>query len=185
MGLGSFLQFLSWPDFLLGLSAENNGTGFSNVFASFDDFGLTHREFRVWEGAGFAQDDLESAKSLTLNIGLRYERLGQFADRLGRNASFDIGKADPNPPPSGSMAGYIVASNFPGVLPPGVLRANNTFGTMATDKTRSHRESGLLGSSFPAQVESHLEGGMECIIPDPPVKPFIKISSALHFQCFV
>ena len=122
------MQFLSWPDFLLGSSAEDNGTGFSNVFASFDDFGLTNREFRVWEGTGFAQDDYRIRRSLTLNIGLRYERLGQFGDRLGRNASFDVGKADPNPPPSGSVAGYIVASNFPGVLPPGVSRANNTFG---------------------------------------------------------
>src|SRR5437879_1807767 len=56
VGLGSFLQFLSWPDFLLGLSAGGNGTGFSNVFASFDDFGLSNREYRVWEGAGFAHD---------------------------------------------------------------------------------------------------------------------------------
>jgi Carboxypeptidase regulatory-like domain len=128
VGLGSFVQFLSWPDFLLGLSAAGNGTGLSNVFASFDDFGLTSREFRVWEGSGFAQDDYRVRKSFTLNIGLRYERLGQFEDRLGRNASFDLGKADPNPPTGGSMAGYIVASNFPGVTPPGVLRANNTLG---------------------------------------------------------
>jgi hypothetical protein len=128
VGLGSFLQFLSWPDFLLGLRAEDNGSGFSNVFASFDDFGLTSREFRAWESAGFAQDDYKIRRSLTFNIGLRYERLGQLGDRLGRNASFDIGKADPNPPPSGSVAGYVVASNFTGVLPPGVLRANNTFG---------------------------------------------------------
>ena len=42
VGLGSFVRFLSWPDFLLGLSAGSNGTGFSNVFASFDDFGLTN-----------------------------------------------------------------------------------------------------------------------------------------------
>jgi hypothetical protein len=40
-GIGSFVQFLSWPDFLLGLSATDNGTGtFSNIFASLDDFGL-------------------------------------------------------------------------------------------------------------------------------------------------
>jgi len=97
VGLGSLTQFLSWPDFLLGLSAASNGTGFSNVFASLDDFGLTDREYRVWEGTGFAQDDFRIRKSFTLNIGLRYERLGQFGDRLGRNASFDILNADPNP----------------------------------------------------------------------------------------
>src|SRR5262249_30551916 len=127
-GLGSFTEFLSWPDFLLGLDARGNGTNFSNVFASFDDFGLTQREFRVWEGTAYAQEDYRVRRSLTRNIGLRYERLGQFGDELGRTSSFDVSKADPTPPPSGSLAGYLVASNFRGVLPPGVARANNTFG---------------------------------------------------------
>jgi len=128
-GLGAFVQFLSWPDFLLGLDRKENGTGtFSNVFASFDDFGLTVRKYRVWEGAGFAQDDFRIRKSLTLNLGIRYERLGQFGDELGRNSSFDIRRADPNPPPEGSVAGYEVASNFTGALPPGVVRSDNNSG---------------------------------------------------------
>ena len=127
-GLGSFLQFLSWPDFLLGLNASSNGTAYSNVFDSFDVFGLTDREYRAWEGSGFAQDDYRVSKSLTLNIGLRYERFGQFGDRLGRNSSFDFSKADPNPPSDGSFDGYIVASNYPRTPPGGVRRANNTFG---------------------------------------------------------
>ena len=126
-GVGSFVQFLSWPDFLLGLDASGNGTGtFSNVFASADVYGLGNREYRSWEAVGFAQDDYRIGRSLTLNLGLRYERLGQFGANLGRNSSFDVSRADANPPPSGSLDGYIVASNFPGVLPPGVIRANNT-----------------------------------------------------------
>jgi hypothetical protein len=89
-GTGSFVRFLSWPDFLLGLDGAGNGTGtFSNVFQSTDSFGLLDREFRVWEGSGFVQDDYRIAPSLTLNLGVRYERLGQFGDALGRNASFD------------------------------------------------------------------------------------------------
>lgn len=41
VGLGSLTQFLSWPDFLFGLNASQNGTNlFSNVFASVDDYGL-------------------------------------------------------------------------------------------------------------------------------------------------
>jgi TonB dependent receptor/Carboxypeptidase regulatory-like domain len=128
VGLGSFVQFLSWPDFLIGLSARANGTNFSNVFASFDDFGLTTREYTVWEGTGFVQDDYRIVKGLTLNVGVRYEHLGQFADALGRNASFDPLKADLNPPASGSVAGYVVAANFPGIAPEGVVRTHNNFG---------------------------------------------------------
>jgi hypothetical protein len=128
-GLGSFLQFLSWPDFLIGLNASDNGTTSSNVFASFDAFGLTDREYRAWEGSAFAEDESRISKSFTLNIGVRYERFGQFGDRLGRNSSFDFSKADPNPPPNGSLDGYIVASNYPGIPPGEVSRVNNTFGT--------------------------------------------------------
>ena len=127
-GLGSFVHFLTWPDFLLGLDAVSNGTAFSNVFASFDVFGLTDREYRAWEGSGFAEDNYRLSKSLTVNTGLRYERFGQFGDQLGRNSSFDFSKADPNPPPGGSFAGYIVASNFSGALPSGVARVSNAFG---------------------------------------------------------
>ena len=110
------------------MNASDNGTDtFSNVSASIDDFGLFDREYRVWESSLFAQDDYRIRKSLTLNFGLRYEWLGQFGDKLGRNSGFDIKKADTNPPVGGSVAGYLVGSNFPGVPPPGVSRTDNTF----------------------------------------------------------
>jgi Carboxypeptidase regulatory-like domain/TonB dependent receptor len=129
VGLGSFMQFLSWPDFLLGLDAAQNGTNrFSNVYASVDVYGLMDREYRTWEGSAYIQDSFRILPSLTLDLGVRYERLGQFADKLGRNASFDIAKADPNSPPEGSVAGYVVAANFPGAVPSGVTRAGNDFG---------------------------------------------------------
>jgi hypothetical protein len=128
-GTGSFVQFLSWPDFLLGLSASDNGTGtFSDVFASIDNFGLFDRKYRAWEASLFAQDDYEIRKSLFLNLGLRYERLGQFGDKLGRNSSFDITEANPQPSANGSVAGYLVSSSFPGVPPLGVRRVDNDFG---------------------------------------------------------
>lgn len=127
-GLGSFVHFLTWPDFLLGLDAASNDSAFSNVFASFDVFGLTDREYRAWEGSGFAEDNYRLSKSLTITAGLRYERFGQFGDQLGRNSSFDFSKADANPAAVGSLAGYIVASNFSGAVPSGVARVNNAFG---------------------------------------------------------
>jgi len=43
-GLGSAIQFLTWPDFLLGLNAKQNGTQlFSNVNQSIDYYGLLDR----------------------------------------------------------------------------------------------------------------------------------------------
>jgi hypothetical protein len=159
VGLGSFLHFLSWPDFLLGLSASGNGTAYSNVFASFDVFGLTDREYRAWEGSGFAEDNYRVSKSLTFNIGLRYERFGQFGDRLGRNSSFDFSKADRNPPQDGSLDGYIVASNFSGGLPPGVMRANNTFGNYGEGQNSLAPRVGFAWLALEHKIPLVLRGG--------------------------
>ena len=184
VGLGSFLRFLSWPDFLLGLSAENNGTDFSNVFASADDFGLTQREYGVWEGAGFAQDNFRAAKSLTVNVGLRYEHLGQFADNLGRNASFDFSKADPNPPAVGSMAGYIVASNFSGVLPPGVLRASNAFGTYGDGQDTIAPRLGFAWQFLPDTSQLALRGGYGMYYSRPTGQAFYQNVFGAPFSVF-
>lgn len=159
-GIGSFVQFLSWPDFLLGLSASSNGTGtFSNVFASIDDFGLFDREYRVWESSAFVQDDFRIRRSLTLNAGLRYERLGQFADKLGRNSSFNINKADPDPPLDGSVAGYLVASNFPGVPPAGVLPTNNAFANNGEGQNTLSPRIGFAWQIAPNKSSLMLRGG--------------------------
>jgi hypothetical protein len=160
VGLGSFLQFLSWPDFMLGLNAADNGTGtFSNVFASADDFGLLDREYRAWEGSAFGQDDYRIGKSLTLNLGLRYERLGQFADNLGRNSNFDTTKAEPNPPPAGTLAGYVVASNFQGTIPPGATRVDNPFATNAAGQNSWAPRLGFSWRIFPRPSSFLLRGG--------------------------
>jgi hypothetical protein len=159
VGLGSFVHFLSWPDFLLGLDAENNGTAFSNVFAAFDVFGLTDREYRAWEGSGFVEDDHRITKSLTVNVGLRYERFGQFSDQLGRNSSFDFSKADGEPPPSGSLAGYIVASNFSGVVPAGVTRVGNTFGNYGEGQNTLAPRLGFAWQMVPGKAPVVLRGG--------------------------
>ena len=184
VGLGSFMRFLSWPDFLLGLSAASNGTDFSNIFASFDDFGLTEREYRVWEGAVYVQDNYRASKSFTLDFGLRYERLGQFADRLGRNASFDIGKADPNPPLDGSTAGYIVASNFSGVIPPGVLRANNTFGNAGEGQNTIAPRLGFAWQFLPGTSRFVLRGGYGTYYSRPTGQAFYQNVFGAPFSVF-
>lgn len=159
-GFDSFIQFLSWPDFLLGLNATGNGSGkFSNVYQSADGFGLFDRDLRAWEVAGFAQDDYRIKNSLTLNLGIRYERPGQFADELGRSASFDFDKAATNPPPTGSLAGYLVASNFPGSLPPGVTRVNNAFGTYGLHQNTLAPRVGFAWKIFERTTRLVLRGG--------------------------
>jgi Carboxypeptidase regulatory-like domain/TonB-dependent Receptor Plug Domain len=122
------LIFGTFPDFLLGQSAAQNGTPLSNVLASVDIPGLFGRAWRIWDGDLFVQDDFKVTRTLTLNLGFRYERLGGIGDELGRNATFDFSKANPNPPAGGSLAGFVVPNNFRGTVPPGVTQIGNNLG---------------------------------------------------------
>ena len=133
---------------------------------------------------GSCRTTIESRKSLTLNIGLRYERLGQFGDKLGRNSSFDISKADPNPPPGGSVAGYIVASNFPGVLPPGVLRASNTFGNDGEGQNTIAPRIGFAWQILPRSSRLVLRGGYGMYYSRPTGQAFYQNVFGAPFSVF-
>jgi hypothetical protein len=122
------LIFGTFPDFLLGQSAAQNGTPLSNVLASIDLPGLFDRSWRVLDADFFAQDDFKVTRRLTLNLGFRFERLGGVGDELGRNSIFDFSKANRNPPAAGSLAGFVVPSNFTGTIPAGVTSSGNNLG---------------------------------------------------------
>jgi hypothetical protein len=172
--------FLSWPDFLLGLDGAHSGTGLSNIFASIDLPGLFDRAFRVWEGNLYAQDDIKVTSRLTLNLGLRYDRLGDIADDKGRNGSFDFGQANPNPPAGGTLAGTIVPSNFSGAVPAGVIQSDNPFGIRGKGQNTWNPRAGFAWQ-LPYTDRFVLRGGYGVYHSRYTGQPFIQLLTAPPF----
>ncbi len=119
--LGGILVFLDYPSLFIGQAPLD-------PFLVEDLAGLPDRAWRALDASFYAQDNFKVTSRLTLNLGFRYERLGDFGDELGRNSSVDPSRLDPNPPDEGSLAGIVVSSNFPGSRPDGVLSSGNNLG---------------------------------------------------------
>jgi hypothetical protein len=127
------LSFLSFADFLLGESAAQNGSQYSNVYSSWTQAGITDRHFRVNNFAAFVQDDYKLSSRLTLNLGLRWDVFGGLTEQDGRLVNFWPSLASNDFSSGGSYTGYVVADNFKGQLPDGVQRTgNNTSVANAT-----------------------------------------------------
>jgi hypothetical protein len=127
-GGGVSRQQINFENFhFLGLSAFFNMADLllGHVIESEDFVGEPDRAWRAWNGDLYAQDDFKATSRLTFNVGLRYERQGLIGDKLGRASIFDINRANPNPPAGGTLDGYVVASNFHGTVPDGVVRSSN------------------------------------------------------------
>ena len=135
------LTFQSFPDFLLGLNAAQNGTNlFSNVFVSVDLTGQFDRASRNWEASAYIQDSYRVSSRLTLNAGVRWEYLPPLTDTTGRPTTVDGSLLDPNPPAQGSLAGIIVQANYPGTVPAGVFQTDtNTVLDLANAHTFAPR----------------------------------------------
>ena len=149
------LNFLSFPDFLLGLpgcppgdanclvttpgsnqivnGVATNGTSFSNVFGSSGPVGFAatvtqpdgiNHAYRFSEADGFIQDGVKLTSRLTLDLGVRWEYFGLPLDTTGNLTNFWPSLAAPGAqlPASGTYQGFVVPSNFKGVIPAGVTR---------------------------------------------------------------
>ncbi len=127
------LIFLSYPDLLLGLNATQSGTAavgvpVGNVYESVDVPGIFDRAFRTWNTNAWVQDDYKVSRRLTVNVGLRFERIGDISDGLGRNGNIDPALLNTNPPAGGTLQGYVVPSNYTGPVPAGVTQLSNNLG---------------------------------------------------------
>jgi hypothetical protein len=174
--------FLSWPDFLLGLDGAHSGTGLSNLFGSIDLPGLFDRGYRVLEANTYAQDDIKLTSRLTVNLGLRYDRLGDLGDIKGRNSSFDFSKANPNPPPGplGTLQGTVVPSNFSGTIPAGVTQIDNEFGIKGNGQNTWNPRVGFAWQ-LPYTNRFVLRGGYGVYHSRYTGQPFIQLLTAPPF----
>ena len=120
------LIFLSFPDFLLGESGTQNGSGQSNIFFSAGGSGLFRKDERYTDYAGFMQDDIKVTPRLTVNAGLRYEYFGPPGEIAGHLSNFDPTIAASVVPASGSFSGFVLPSNYHGPLASGVTKTRNS-----------------------------------------------------------
>ena len=141
------LLFKNFTDFLLGMSAAQNGSpqGLSNIQSIEANEGLEPGGnvlllLRAHNTAAFVENDIKASARLTLNLGLRWEHLpasfGEAGD-LG-NAWPSLLQTVPIPPASGTYAGITVPSDYDpnrinpytaqpfGPPPPGVVVRPNT-----------------------------------------------------------
>jgi hypothetical protein len=121
-----FLLIQSFPDFLLGQSAAQNGSSQGNIFQSVGAAGLFRKDERYFDFAGFFQDDYRVTKRLTINAGLRYEFFGPPSEIHGFLSSFDPAAALGPVPDSGSFSGFTIPGNYKGSVPDGVTRTSGS-----------------------------------------------------------
>ncbi|HEY1257277.1 MAG TPA: TonB-dependent receptor [Terracidiphilus sp.] len=140
------MEINTFADFLVGQSAAQNGStiGVSNVSFSIGSSGLFRKDERYTDLAAFMQDDIRVTGRLTVNAGVRYEVFGPPVEIHGLLPSFDPAIAQGQVPPTGSLSGYTLPANFPGMVPAGVTKTS-TAGLWSTDY---HDVSPRLGFAF-------------------------------------
>jgi len=120
------MLFLSFPDFLLGQSGSQNGSGVSNVFLTALEDGPLAKDVRYIDTAAFVQDDYKVTSRLTLNLGLRHEFFGPPSEAHGLIGFFNPALTTPVPPAGGTLTGTEVVGNYAGPFPAGVTKSSST-----------------------------------------------------------
>jgi hypothetical protein len=120
--------FQTFQDFLLGESAAQNGSGFSNVNSSGSQQGSYYKGYRGTDMAMFLQDDVKLRSNLTINAGLRWELNSGVSANHGQLSSFYPSLVTPFQPvpASGTFQGFVVPNNYRLTLPAGITRLGST-----------------------------------------------------------
>ncbi len=149
------LTFQSFPDFLLGESAAQNGSLYSNVFTSTSAQGTYYKGYRAREMAGFFQDDFKASSRLTFNLGVRWEVNTGVSEAFGNMSGLSPALILSSPPPAaaGSFAGFVVPGNYSHPLPDGVTRLGNN--TLAGTATPLHNVGPRFGFAWQPLAKSH------------------------------
>jgi hypothetical protein len=149
------LSFQTFPDFLLGQSAAQNGSSFSNVFTSTAAQGTYYKGYRAREMASFFQDDFKANSRLTFNLGVRWEINTGVSERYGNMSGLlpSLILNSPAPTAAGSFAGFVVPANYSHPLPDGVTRLGNN--TLAENATPLHNFAPRLGFAWQPLAKSH------------------------------
>jgi hypothetical protein len=118
------LSFQTFQDFVLGESAAQNGTGYSNVNTANSQQGSYYKGYRGTDIAMFVQDDIKLRPNLTVNAGMRWELNSNVSFGHGEESSFWpslVTRFQPIPV-GGSLNGFIVPNNYRLPLPAGLTK---------------------------------------------------------------
>src|SRR5262249_38134027 len=101
----------------------------------------------------------------------------------GRNSGFDISLANPNPPATGSIAGYVVSKDIPGGnVPASVKQLGNNYGILGLHQNNVGPRVGWAGR-LPTVVgrKTGLRGGYGMYASRATGQPFLQLAAAPPF----
>jgi hypothetical protein len=176
---------LTWADLLLGQSYAPYGVPYSNIYESADSVGDKVRDWRYKDGDAYVQDNYSLTRRLTVNLGLRYEHIGDLGEARGLTGNVIVADIDPNPPAAGSYDGYEVASNYKSsaALPAGVVKGSNTFGITGQGQNTINPRLGFA-YVLPGGENVVLRGGIGLYHSTPEGQLNVQLSSEQPFGGF-
>ncbi|AFL87485.1 hypothetical protein Terro_1174 [Terriglobus roseus DSM 18391] len=151
--------FLTFQDFLLGQSAAQNGSGFSNLSSSASQQGSYYKGYRGTTMAMFLQDDIKLNNKLTLNSGIRWELNSGVSANHGQLSSFYpslVNRFEPVPV-GGTFTGFVVPNNYRLTLPAGVTRLGST--SLSDNDIPLHNFGPRVGFAYQAAQNTVIRGG--------------------------